>query len=53
MIAFQNVPPPTPPPDPVGLPIDSGLVFLMLLAVLYGSYFILKTQKHAKNLKLE
>jgi hypothetical protein len=29
-------PPPPPPPPPPGLPIDSGIVYLLLLGVAYG-----------------
>ena len=28
--------PPPPPPTPPGLPIDSGIVYLLLLGVAYG-----------------
>ena len=31
----QGLPPP-PPPPPTGLPIDSGIVYLLLLGVAYG-----------------
>ncbi len=38
-------PPPTPPPPP-GLPIDSSIVFLVLLALVYAGYKLkLKTYK--------
>jgi len=30
-------PPPTPPPPP-GLPIDNGVTFVFILALLYGGY---------------
>lgn len=33
----QGPPPPTPPPPP-GLPIDSGVTVLLVLAILYGAY---------------
>lgn len=32
----QIVPPPMPPPPPPGLSIDGGLVFLIVLGILYG-----------------
>lgn len=32
----QIVPPPAPPPPPPGLPIDGGLFFLIITAILYG-----------------
>jgi hypothetical protein len=32
----QIVPPPSPPPPPPGLPIDSNLVFLLVVGLLYG-----------------
>jgi len=32
----QEGPPPPPPPPPPGLPIDSGIVYLLLLGVAYG-----------------
>jgi len=39
LILFNNVlfsQGPPPPPPPPGLPIDNGLYFLLLLAVIYG-----------------
>lgn len=35
-------PPPTPPPPP-GLPIDAGVVFLLLAGLIYGLY-VMKTR---------
>ena len=32
----QGPPPPPPPPPPPGLPIDSGIVYLLLLGVAFG-----------------
>ncbi len=32
----QGPPPPVPPPPPPGLPIDSGIVYLLLLGVAFG-----------------
>ncbi|UAB76475.1 hypothetical protein INR78_05655 [Mesoflavibacter sp. SCSIO 43206] len=38
-----NVPPPPPPPvPPPGLPIDSGIVFLIVAALIYGVYKVIK-----------
>jgi hypothetical protein len=32
----QAVPPPIPPPPPPGLPIDSGVMYLLLGGLLFG-----------------
>jgi len=32
----QSVPPPIPPPPPPGLPIDGGVLFLLLSGLVYG-----------------
>lgn len=32
----QVVPPPIPPPPPPGLPIDGGVIFLLLSGMFYG-----------------
>jgi len=40
----NNPPPPQPPPPP-GLPIDGGLVMLIILGLAYGIYIILKEKK--------
>jgi hypothetical protein len=32
----QIVPPPIPPPPPPGLPINGGLIFLLISGLLYG-----------------
>lgn len=37
-------PPPTPPP-PVGLPINEGVLFLLVAGLFYGVYFIRKNSK--------
>ncbi|WP_157663337.1 hypothetical protein [Polaribacter sp. SA4-12] len=42
MIFIQIFPPPAPPPPPPGLPIDTCLVFLMIIGVFYG---VLKNRK--------
>ncbi|MDA8762165.1 hypothetical protein N9M81_02530, partial [Flavobacteriaceae bacterium] len=36
LITMAQGPPPPPPPPPPGLPIDSGIVYLLLLGVAYG-----------------
>lgn len=36
-----NVPPPPPTPPP-GLPIDNGIVFLIVAALIYGVYKVIK-----------
>ncbi len=42
----QTPPPPPPPlPSPPGLPIDSGMVFLVLVALVYGVYKVIKHKK--------
>ena len=40
-------PPPTPPPPP-GLPIDNGLIFLIVIGLLYGLYKVRKYKLHLK-----
>ena len=32
----QAVPPPIPPPPPPGLPIDGGILFLLISGIFYG-----------------
>ena len=41
LAAPSDPPPPTPPPPP-GLPVDSGLIFLLALALCYGIYKVYK-----------
>ena len=48
IFASNNPPPPIPPPPP-GLPIDGGLLVLMLASVILGFY---KIYKHKKSFKL-
>ena len=36
MVSGQIVPPPAGPPPPPGLPVDGGLVFLIVSGILYG-----------------
>ncbi|MBT8324614.1 MAG: hypothetical protein HKN99_02300 [Winogradskyella sp.] len=38
IVAQGSGPPPPMPPPPPGLPIDSGLVVLSLVAIIYGIY---------------
>ncbi|WP_299129166.1 PID-CTERM protein-sorting domain-containing protein [uncultured Winogradskyella sp.] len=45
-IAQVTTPPPPTPPPPPGLPIDSGIVVLFLVALSYGVY---KTYKFTKR----
>ena len=35
-VKAQAVPPPIPPPPPPGLPVDGGIVFLLLGGLFYG-----------------
>ncbi len=44
-IGIAQGPPPPQPPPPVGLPIDSGLVILLTIGLLYGAYRILKLKR--------
>jgi len=48
--AAPGPPPPAGPPGPPGLPIDSGLVFLFIIALTYGFYSIKKYKMHKKRL---
>jgi len=36
VINGQVVPPPVPPPPPPGLPINGGILFLIISALIYG-----------------
>jgi len=36
MVNGQAVPPPIPPPPPPGLPIDGGIIFLLISGIIYG-----------------
>lgn len=47
---IQHVPPPTPPPPPPGLPIDKGVVALLVIGVIYG-ILILKTNSVQSHLR--
>lgn len=46
LVAFsmfsQVVPPPIPPPPPPGLPVDGGLIFLLVSGAIYGAYKLKK-----------
>jgi hypothetical protein len=41
-------PPPTPPPPP-GLPIDNGILVLLIVSVLYGLYKVYKFNLNKKT----
>ncbi|WP_290698312.1 PID-CTERM protein-sorting domain-containing protein [Lacinutrix sp.] len=41
----QMPPPPQPPPGPVGLPIDSGILLLLVAGVLYGIFKMYSIRK--------
>ena len=41
-------PPPTLPPPPPGLPIDNGILILILISVIYGFYKIVKSNEIKK-----
>ncbi|MBC3845805.1 hypothetical protein H8K90_05410 [Winogradskyella echinorum] len=45
-MAQGATPPPPGPPPPPGLPIDSGIIVLFVIAFVYGIY---KTNKISKN----
>ena len=36
LIMIAQGPPPPPPPPPPGLPIDGGLLFLLIAGIAYG-----------------
>ncbi|OIQ23442.1 hypothetical protein [Lacinutrix sp. MedPE-SW] len=38
-------PPPSQPPTPPGTPIDGGLLFLLVLGILYGAFIAYKKSK--------
>ena len=43
---FLMLPPPTPgPPGPPGVPIDNGLIFLFIAAIILGVYYNFKSKK--------
>ncbi|QNM85291.1 hypothetical protein H9W90_14030 [Polaribacter pectinis] len=35
-VSGQVVPPPMPPPPPPGLPVDGGLLFLLISGLIFG-----------------
>ncbi|WP_347175188.1 PID-CTERM protein-sorting domain-containing protein [Polaribacter uvawellassae] len=41
----QMVPPPIPPPPPPGLPIDGGLIYLLIGGLIYGVKKIISKNK--------
>lgn len=44
ILAQAETPPPPPPPlpPPPGLPVDNGIVFLIVAALIYGVYKVIK-----------
>ncbi|MDH7913792.1 hypothetical protein [Winogradskyella sp. SYSU M77433] len=44
-IAQVNQPPPPAPPPPPFLPIDNGVVFLFIAALIYGAYKVYKISR--------
>lgn len=46
-VAQGATPPPPMPPPPPGLPIDSGIVVLFLVALSFGVYKTFKTSQKA------
>ncbi|MGB6269730.1 MAG: hypothetical protein WBF67_12055 [Olleya sp.] len=44
-VAQIVTPPPPQQPPPVGLPIDNGVVLLVVLGVIYGGYKIISSRK--------
>jgi len=38
-------PPPPQPPPPVGLPIDNGVVIMLVLGVVYGIYKLILSKR--------
>ena len=43
----QTPPPPQPPPGPVGVPIDSSIIVLLIIGLLYGVYKMYLLRKEA------
>lgn len=41
-----TLPPPGPPPPPPGLPIDSGVLLILVLGILYGAIQLVKKRKY-------
>ena len=48
MILTQLNPPAGPPPPPPGLEINSGLLILIIVAITYGIFTIIKIKKLKK-----
>ncbi|WP_336127480.1 hypothetical protein [Mesoflavibacter sp. CH_XMU1422-2] len=44
ILAQAQTPPPPPPPlpPPPGLPVDNGIMFLIVAALIYGVYKVIK-----------
>ena len=47
--AAPNDPPPPTPPPPPGLPVDSGIVALLIVSVIYGLYKVYKFNLNKKT----
>ena len=45
----QHTPPPVPIPPPPGLPIDEGVCFMFLVAIIYG-VLKMKTENNKRNI---
>ncbi|WP_452225394.1 PID-CTERM protein-sorting domain-containing protein [Lacinutrix chionoecetis] len=45
--AQEFPPPPQPPTGPVGLPIDGGLIILLVVGAVFGVYKMLRFKKQA------
>ncbi|MGC4040741.1 MAG: hypothetical protein QM710_08165 [Flavobacterium sp.] len=45
MFADAGPPPPSTPPPPPGLPLDGGVVLLLVLSITYGIYKLNKIKK--------
>ncbi|WP_231743076.1 PID-CTERM protein-sorting domain-containing protein [Winogradskyella endarachnes] len=44
-MAQGETPPPPAPPPPPGLPIDTGIIVLFIVALIYGAYKIYNMPK--------
>ncbi len=50
MIALLiQTPPISPPPPPPGLEIDTGILTLAIIAILYGFFTIIRARKYILN----
>ncbi|RZJ35221.1 MAG: hypothetical protein EOO51_06165 [Flavobacterium sp.] len=50
-LAAPNDPPPPTPPPPPGLPVDGGLIFLVIASLCYGLYKVYNFHISKKNLQ--